>query len=509
VATGPNTTIQESDVAAGAQEAAAWVRYYNQQKGLHVKYWEVGNELNPYGAEVGSHVRDNSSQGWHWITSTDYATIFRAYAKAMKAVDPSIKVAGPVGYLSAFGDASGTTSWIQTFLQRAGDVVDVVDIHFYNHGENEAQTLDKPSEMQPQVDKIRSWIKQYAPQRADQIAVGISEWGDYNNSYPIGDALYAADAMGQMAQTHLAFGNVWDIGNVIPDNGQPLPSFGFDATRHESGGWSTSPTSGSSNATFWTNDPSYSRPGHWSLVVDYKGSMGANRGLGHDLAGVNINPAANALAVDVFIPSYPGNNTITFWLGIERADGTFDSSGRDEPQQPIWGQWNRILLPLDRAKLQNARRIEVVVDSNLPIVSPLYFGQLETQQSLHQPNGRYWAAYMYHHYFSNSLVALDVGGASRERLAAYASRSADGSLYLMVVNKDAVSDLTIPITIKGYKPAATAQAFTWNSDNYTWDAGTGSASKDTPPSAKVVGSGNEFTYVFPKYSITAIKLTPG
>jgi hypothetical protein len=509
VATGPNNSIQESDVAAGAQEAAAWVRYFNQQKGYHVKYWEVGNELNPYGAEIGSHVRDSSPQGWHWITADDYATIFRAYARAMKAVDPAIKVAGPVGYMSAFGDASGTTNWIQTFLSRAADVVDVVDIHFYNHGENEAQTLDKPGELQPEVDKIKGWLRQYAPQRADQIGIGASEWGDYNNSYPIGDGLYAADLMGQMAQSQLTFGNVWDIGNIIPDNGQPQPSFGFDALHHESGGWNAGPANGSSNGMFWTNDPNYSRPGRWTLVVDYKGSSGANKALGHDLNGLTINPAANALAVDVFIPSYPGNNTITFWLGIERADGTFDSSGRDQPQQPIWGQWNHILLPLDHSKLKGARRIDVVVDSNLPIVSPLYFANLDTQASLHQPNGRYWAAYMYHHYFSNTLVALDLGTTSRERLAAYASRSPDGSLYLMVVNKDPLSDISIPISIKGYKPAATAQAFTWDDDNYAWDGSSGRAAKDLPPSSKVIGSGTDFTYTFPKYSITAIKLTPG
>src|SRR5205814_2006862 len=133
------------------------------------------------------------------------------------------------------------------------------------------------------------------------IGFGVSEWGDYNNSYPIGDGLYAADLMGQMAQTGLAFGNAWDIGNIIPDNGQLLPAFGFDPLKHEGGGWSSQPSNGSSNALGWTDDPHYARPGHWSFIVDYTGSKGANAGLGHDMAGVKMNPAVNSLAADVFI----------------------------------------------------------------------------------------------------------------------------------------------------------------------------------------------------------------
>ncbi|HEX6511147.1 MAG TPA: hypothetical protein VF157_02535 [Chloroflexota bacterium] len=508
-ATGPNNSLQESDVATGAQEAARWVRYYNQQLGAHVKYWEVGNELNPYGAEIGVHVRDGSPQGWHWITASDYATIFRAYARAMKAVDPGIQMAGPVGYLSAFGDASGTTSWIQTFLQQAGDVVDVIDIHFYNHGESEPQTMAKPADLQPEIDRMRGWLRQSFPQRADQVGIGVSEWGDYNNTYPIADGLYAADLMGQMARSQIAFGNAWDLANVIPDNGQPVPTFGFDSPHHEAGGWDTAPANGASNALTWTNDPDHSWPGHWGLVVDYRGSKGPNASLGHSLAGISVNPVANALALDVLIPNQPGNNTVTFWLRIERPDGTFDDSGRDQPQQPMWGEWNHILLPLDPGRLTGAKRVDVVVDSNLPMATQLYFTNIELQQSLHQPNGRYWAAYMYHHYFSNSLVAVDLGGASGDRLAAYASRSADGSLYLMVVNKDPVSDMGMPMSINGYKPAGTAMAYTWDGDNYGWDYATGHASKDDPPSARVVGAGASFNYVFPKYSITAIKLTPG
>ncbi|MHB8619148.1 MAG: hypothetical protein ACYDAG_06195 [Chloroflexota bacterium] len=508
VATGPNFTLQESDVARGAQEAAQWVRYFNVVRGLHVKYWEVGNELNPFGAEMGAHIRDSSAQGWHWITAADYATIFRAYASAMKAVDPTIKLCGPVGYVNAPADGTGQGNWLQTFLKDAGDVVDVVDIHFYDSGRTRAEYLAVPPNLGSQVGTIRGWIQRYAPQRAGQIGVGISEWGDYNNLYPIGDGLFAADLMGEMAKLGLTFGNAWDIGNMIPDNGAIVPRFGFSSAKHDSGGWVTVPANGATNAVSWTADPSVTRPGGTSMAVGYHGSTGDNAALTHSAAGVDWS-GVDSIRADVFIPRVPGNDAVSFWLRIVKADGTVDDSYRDQPQSTIWGQWNRVLFPVDPAKLAGARQIDIVMSSPVPVATPLYFGQIETQRTLWQPNGRYWAAYMYHHYFSNTLVRSSIGRVSRDRLAAYASRAPDGTMYLMVINKDPLSDVGIPISIQGYHPAPYAEATTWGQSNYVWSLSRGSATRDAPPTTRVVGSGSQFSYVFPRDSITAIKLYPG
>ncbi|HVA23875.1 MAG TPA: glycoside hydrolase family 44 protein [Chloroflexota bacterium] len=517
-ATGRDGNLTEADVADGAREAAEWVRYYNQKLGLHVKYWEVGNELNPLGAEVGSHIRDASPQGWHWITADDYATLFRAYAKAMKAVDPSIKLAGPVGFLRGPSDASGGGNMMQRFIQQASDVVDVLDMHFYDSGRTEAEYLAVPSNLDGQIATLRGWIHQYAPQRAGQIAIGISEWGDYNNSYPIGDGLFAADLMGQIAKNQLAYGNTWDVGNTIPDNGALVRTFGFDAGK-SSGGWETNPANAASMHAGWTSDPNYTRPGGTSLAVDYTGSTGANAGLSRPLAGTRGLPllagpgaagwsAVDEIRADVFIPQVQGNDAINLWLRIENADGSIDDSYRDQPQPTIWGRWNRILFPIDPAKLAHARKIAIVVNSPIPIATPLYFGEIETQKIARQPNARYWAAYMYHHYFGSALLASSLGDVSFDRLGAYASRAADGAMYLMVINKDPAADITMPVNIAGYTPAPQAEAYTWSGDNYSWDAGSGSATKDTPPSMQVVGAGPQFTYTFPKYSITALKLYP-
>jgi hypothetical protein len=66
-----------------AAEAAAWVKYSNITKKYGIKYWEVGNEC--YGGwEEDSHALQHDP--------VTYAQSYAAYYKAMKAVDPTIKV---------------------------------------------------------------------------------------------------------------------------------------------------------------------------------------------------------------------------------------------------------------------------------------------------------------------------------------------------------------------------------------------------------------------------------
>src|ERR671928_77302 len=69
-------------------EAADWVRYANVTKGYGAKYWTIGNEN--YG---------NGHYGANWEADdhadkspTEYGNEVVAFADAMKAVDPTIKV---------------------------------------------------------------------------------------------------------------------------------------------------------------------------------------------------------------------------------------------------------------------------------------------------------------------------------------------------------------------------------------------------------------------------------
>lgn len=85
-----------ADLVNGAKEAAAWVEYCNgdetteggrariangRTKPYNVKYWEMDNEMH------------------RWFTDEAYAHACVLYARAMKAVDPTIKI-GMISYCS-------------------------------------------------------------------------------------------------------------------------------------------------------------------------------------------------------------------------------------------------------------------------------------------------------------------------------------------------------------------------------------------------------------------------
>lgn len=350
-ATGPGGTLREEDVAAGAREAAAWVRYFNIRRGLGVKYWEVGNEYLPWAAEIGGHVQDNSPQGWRWMTATDYATIFRAYAKAMKAVDPSIQVAGPVSYLNAPADATGQGNWIEAFLAGAGDYVDVLDIHFYEMGDNLMEYMAASQLISQQVSRIRAMLKPYEAKRGRPIPIAISEWSDYLDQFPVGSALFVADALGEIIASGVEWANMWDLG----------------------------------------------------------------------------------------------------------------------------GQEHGIIRDFGRG---------------------------------YEPTGRYWAQYLWARHMGTTLVSSSLGELSRARLAVHATRLADGSLAIMVINKDPEVDMAVPVQIANFTPQGQAEVYTWGEQQYRWDRAAGRPVLNTGPAGGRADVGQSFTYTFPRSSITVFKLRP-
>ena len=123
------------------QEAAAWVHYANIVRGYGITDWEVGNEMEGNWETGGP------------LNAHDYARRFIEYAQAMKAVDPSIHVYGPVsgGPYEADGLQDGGT-FIKGVVDRlAADpggnkasLLEGVDFHWYplyGSSPTEAQSL--------------------------------------------------------------------------------------------------------------------------------------------------------------------------------------------------------------------------------------------------------------------------------------------------------------------------------------------------------------------------------
>lgn len=111
-----NMAISHEPARNGPEAAADDVRWA-RERGLKVAYWEIGNEPDLFAAPRGD-------PSW---TVERYCQVFRAQAAAIKAVDPSARVAGP----GVSGGVPGRDKFVARFVELCGDVVDVLTWHIY------------------------------------------------------------------------------------------------------------------------------------------------------------------------------------------------------------------------------------------------------------------------------------------------------------------------------------------------------------------------------------------
>ena len=102
------------------EKAAELVQTANEELGLDIRYWAIGNEPELYGDY------DTARYNQEW----------RAIAEAMLAFDPEIILIGPdvtqfTGNAAADPRDENGLYWIDGFLKHNGDLVDIVSIHRY------------------------------------------------------------------------------------------------------------------------------------------------------------------------------------------------------------------------------------------------------------------------------------------------------------------------------------------------------------------------------------------
>jgi alpha-galactosidase len=122
-------------IRKGAEYAARWVKKQNLETDQPVTYWEVGNEA------------------WIWLKANEYPVYVNEYAKAMRAVDPSIKILAQglsydrrpfhVSWLD-FPDFPGWEprdiirnygkEWTQALIDQANGSFDYMVLHIYMNG---------------------------------------------------------------------------------------------------------------------------------------------------------------------------------------------------------------------------------------------------------------------------------------------------------------------------------------------------------------------------------------
>lgn len=189
----PSITVNVEGRGATVEDAAAWVEYCNgpatsrygamraangHAAPFRVKFWEVGNEV------WGDWVRGHSD-------AETYARNYNQYAKAMRAVDPSIK-------LIAVGD--NNMNWNRTVLRAAGQQIDYLAIHHY-YGRHEAagdplNLMARPLFFERFYREVAQMLRELLPGRSIKLA--INEWGldlPTERQYSMESALYAARLM--------------------------------------------------------------------------------------------------------------------------------------------------------------------------------------------------------------------------------------------------------------------------------------------------------------------------
>lgn len=203
-----------ADYGSGtAQEAADWVRYANVTHHYGAKYWEIGNEVygnGHYGAswEADLHA-DTSPAG--------YAHDLVAYATAMKAVDPSIRIGAVLTTPGSWPDgvlaAGDTADWNHTVLSIAGGSIDFVVVHWYPGGSSAADNLTKSAGIAGAVFTLRSLINQFAGANAPNVRIAVTETNATLNKDTQSAALFASDNYMTWLENGIFTVDWWDLHN--------------------------------------------------------------------------------------------------------------------------------------------------------------------------------------------------------------------------------------------------------------------------------------------------------
>lgn len=195
-----------------AAEAAGWVRYANKIKSYRVRDWEVGEEvyLNGYlpslNVEPDAHA-DKSPEA--------YARNVVEYARAMKAVDPTIRVG--VGLLVTGPGPSVYRDWNEAVLRIAGPAIAFVDLHWYPStfvGSDQETLLGSADAIPTIMRDMRATVDQFAGPR---VAITIGETNSAITGGPDQTAPFNALFLAEHALTMLANGaesvDVWALHN--------------------------------------------------------------------------------------------------------------------------------------------------------------------------------------------------------------------------------------------------------------------------------------------------------
>jgi len=175
---------------------------------LGIKYWEIGNEVfgNGFyvtdggnGYELDLHLPYNATtaglrRGDPALSPTTYGQGVVEYERAMRAVDPTIRVGAVL--VTPPGDYSWGPNWNNDVLAVCGPSVDFVIVHYYPTGTANS-IIDSPRTDIPQIfAELDKSISANAGANAGNVEVAVTEMGPNLSGAtdPFGTGIFAAEA---------------------------------------------------------------------------------------------------------------------------------------------------------------------------------------------------------------------------------------------------------------------------------------------------------------------------
>ena len=123
-------------------DAARALIEHSTAHGCPMAAWELGNEVSAFAAVgVGS------------VNTEQYAADFVAARTLIDEVDPDVRLAGPASaYFPLWGEATLMDGFLPSFVQRAGDAIDIVTWHYYPTQSDLSELHPRPASLDTLLD---------------------------------------------------------------------------------------------------------------------------------------------------------------------------------------------------------------------------------------------------------------------------------------------------------------------------------------------------------------------
>lgn len=189
-----------ANLFGGTPEQAADLARLARELEIPVSAWEIGNEPDLYAT-------NRNDPSW---TPAKYCDRFRAYADAIRAVEPDAVFAGP----AVSGARPSAEMYLRDVIAACGDAIDILTWHIYptdGTWEDDA-ALATSRAFTEEFARIRGWAEDPGanPRGHDRAyAFGVTEFGlswrspAFRHLEDMTAALWLADVLGQMTRERL------------------------------------------------------------------------------------------------------------------------------------------------------------------------------------------------------------------------------------------------------------------------------------------------------------------